>query len=577
MRTALSLGWALLLATVVSSAEGHELLANGGFETGDLTSWSTKPTVTVAGGDVHEGQFAARTSGRSASVRQDVRALLQPNVAYTFSAWVKLDALGTRPGSVSLRVAKSRTLGGKAYAEARADRTVTGWQQLSVTRAFTARELKKKLFAGVAHMDFTGAASVDAVSVMTASVDGVPASHAFGLWTPTRFDTCPKALHDGYAVVGPDGKAYPTWHPPIVTDPATGQPCSFGHEHGRDPRGSHLWPVIQEHFGHATHAAMSGLPFGYGNEQLDVWNTAQGVTTGMRHEDHVGHKIEWENDVRLERSVNGQRVQLPVTCDFLMKIHQGTHSADAFTNNLHELTYVVDCSNGARLIATVMTAFGAPGGFVRSCDKATIITAGTPTPPNSPAGPGVRFIPDRACPEQFVFVPAGQFSQMSLAFYEDWISANYLRTPSGQQLAYFDPHFAVFNPARYHWPAAPGGIGRVVDLCYEEPSPGLRARDGTCDSATRNGTLPGVVWDDPQSPFDGSHRETYFNQTTIDNAGGPTRWYTTPFGGNASQTPFSGAIAQYVAATSNRDLPTLESQAFGATRSYDGPGVHAPN
>src|SRR6185312_14613428 len=33
-------------------------------------------------------------------------------------------------------------------------------------------------------------------------------------WSPTTYDTCPKALHDSYSVVGPDGKLYPTWHPP---------------------------------------------------------------------------------------------------------------------------------------------------------------------------------------------------------------------------------------------------------------------------------------------------------------------------------------------------------------------------
>jgi hypothetical protein len=33
---------------------------------------------------------------------------------------------------------------------------------------------------------------------------------SFGVWIPTRFDTCPRELHDSYSVVGPDGKRYPT-------------------------------------------------------------------------------------------------------------------------------------------------------------------------------------------------------------------------------------------------------------------------------------------------------------------------------------------------------------------------------
>src|SRR5882672_1493064 len=55
---------------------------------------------------------------------------------------------------------------------------------------------------------------------------------SFGLWTPGANDDCTAAQHDAYSVVGPDHKRYPTWHPPI--DPVSG--CSFGHDHGRDPR-----------------------------------------------------------------------------------------------------------------------------------------------------------------------------------------------------------------------------------------------------------------------------------------------------------------------------------------------------
>ena len=41
------------------------------------------------------------------------------------------------------------------------------------------------------------------------------------------------------------------------------------------------------------------LPFGYANEQLDAANLGM-----QRHEDHVGHKVEWENDVRIRVSGN---------------------------------------------------------------------------------------------------------------------------------------------------------------------------------------------------------------------------------------------------------------------------------
>jgi hypothetical protein len=109
------------------------------------------------------------------------------------------------------------------------------------------------------------------------ALDAAPPSVAFGIWQPAAGE-CSAAVHDRYSTIGPDGKRYPTWHPPV--DPLSG--CSFGHEHGRDPRGSALYREVGD------------LPFGYVNEQLDVANLGM-----RRHEDHVGHKIEWENDIVL--------------------------------------------------------------------------------------------------------------------------------------------------------------------------------------------------------------------------------------------------------------------------------------
>src|SRR5438876_123349 len=115
-------------------------------------------------------------------------------------------------------------------------------------------------------------------SVFQNSGNGPPIGFAqsYGIWTPGPRDDCTAEVHNSYSVVGPDRKLYPTWHPPV--DPVTG--CSFGHDHGRDPRGSTLY------------AEVGPIPFGYANEQLDVYDPAN-----PRHEDHFGHKIEWENDV----------------------------------------------------------------------------------------------------------------------------------------------------------------------------------------------------------------------------------------------------------------------------------------
>jgi hypothetical protein len=99
-----------------------------------------------------------------------------------------------------------------------------------------------------------------------------PNSSAMGLWTPnTAHDTCSKSFHDTYFVLGPDGKKYPTWHPPTAVDPENGRECTFGHEHGRDPRGSALWNFAREHFAYdanrngvvdPSERDTSGLPFG---------------------------------------------------------------------------------------------------------------------------------------------------------------------------------------------------------------------------------------------------------------------------------------------------------------------------
>src|SRR5262245_4430029 len=60
--------------------------------------------------------------------------------------------------------------------------------------------------------------------------DNAPLSASMGRWTPAAQDTCTKAFHDTFFVIGPDGKKYPTWHRPRATDPATNQLCSFGHD-----------------------------------------------------------------------------------------------------------------------------------------------------------------------------------------------------------------------------------------------------------------------------------------------------------------------------------------------------------
>jgi hypothetical protein len=393
---------------------------------------------------------------------------------------------------------------------------------------------------------------------------------ALGAWSPSRFDSCPAALHDRYATRGPGGKLYPGWHPPVVRDPAVGRGCTFGHEHGRDPRGSDLYRWLSRHLG-------GGLPFGAASEALDAYAAAN-PGTATRREDHVGHKVEWQNDVRLlRRGRGGRRRPIGIGCDFLAKLHQGTHSADAFANNVHELVYAVRCDDGTRLLTTTFVRFGRPGGFNRGCQPRKGILAGG-TAPSFPSGAGRRQIPDRACADRHVLVPAGRFSLFARGLYEDWVSSNRLTTRSGRRIAHWDPHFAVFDPARHFDPSRPAGLARTIDLCWERTAVGDRAAGSACDVATAYGSRPApLAFDDPRSPFTGTHRETYLNQITISNRSGPRRWYTDPYGRSASRKPFPGALCQIVSPTDNTRRPTLESQSFGAERPYSAPGVHAPN
>jgi hypothetical protein len=382
-------------------------------------------------------------------------------------------------------------------------------------------------------------------------------SRAYGLWVPGPGDTCPASVHDSYSTVGPDGKRYPTWHPPA--DPASG--CSFGHEHGRDPRGSALYSVVGD------------IPFGYANEVLESYDPLN-----PRNEDHVGHKVEWENNFVMHLDGAAASSLLEVRCDALIKLHQGTHSRDAFTNNLHELVYHIRCSDGVEMHITMMSAIGDPGQFVRSCDHNVVVQVGPATPANSPQGGGARIIPDRACVDAEILVVAGQQSDFN-ALHESWETSNSIRTPNGHELAFFNPYFQVRRPSRFYDAAAPNVTGRPILTCYEVDSiGGRRARGAECDDATQSGSILGLTFDDPRSPFDGSGRFVDINYNHVRNEHGPMAWFTDPFGRQAQPDSFPGSIRQFLSPVNNdrgglgNGGPTL-----GRNRVYGSPMVHAPN
>lgn len=380
-------------------------------------------------------------------------------------------------------------------------------------------------------------------------------ARSFGIWNPGPNETCTKAEHDRYSVVGPDAKIYPTWHPPV--DPVSG--CTYGHEHGRDPRGS------------ALYATVGDIPLGYANEQLDTWDP-----TGQRHEDHVGHKIEWENDFELDFESDAANQLFNVRCDVLVKLHQGTHSRDAFTNNLHELVYHLRCTDGVEMHLTIMAAIGTPGQFQRTCDRATIVV-GPATPANSPNGGGVRIIADRFCVEQQMLVAAGQRSNFGV-LHENWEVSQSIRTTTGRTLASINPYFQVFLPSRFYDPNAPNVTARPIDVCYEVTAAGTRASGGACDRSTDTGSVAGLPYDDPRSEFNGVRRQVDINENSVDNAGGPEFWYSDPFGRHAQPDSFPGAIRQVIArVNTTRGSLGSSGPVLGEDRRYGGTGTHSPN
>jgi hypothetical protein len=488
-------------------------------------------------------------------------------------------------------------------------------------------------------------------AIPTMQMGGAPGeSMAMHFWGPggknvpnPQYDKCDDgtdvvAAHNQYYVIAYDGIKYPTWHPDVVVNPITGVgKCYFGHEHGSNPQKYIHWDDIVQHFGKdinndgkitamvigddgkITPNDRAGIPFAIANEHMDAYYNKEGRDSiFVRHEDHVGHKIEFVNqESDVNTTIDGnvtkstdQMAQLPgtrglnvpyysttgaktykptgVVCSHLHKFHQGTHSGDAIRNNLHEVIFHSTCTSvdvdginapayypDNTVILTGMMAFGNPGEYQRFCfaDRTTKVC------PDGKAANGSciindpllskmpdaihsdtlgRNMVDRYCLEHFAQLnPGTDF----FGPYELWQGDLRIQKANGTMLAEHGRQWDVLDPVRFIDPNTASGFSYNSLQCAPGGAFDGITFIGGCASRSKN-----IPWDSPQSGFRGLKRTTYFGRNRVSNAGGPQIWWTDPLGGNAAAVEFASGLKQKISPV-EADIQKVQSrvqQLFGA-------------
>ena len=442
----------------------------------------------------------------------------------------------------------------------------------------------------------------DPLSTGGGGSSNAPNSQSMGQWTPTAQDTCSQAFHDSFFVIGPDGKKYPTWHPPEATDPATNQSCSFGHDHGVDPHLSAMWNDLQQQFGFDANRngtldpdelAVSGIPFGLVSEQL-------ANSTTPRIEDHTAYKILFNNNVPRTLISGGIAPTFDLSCDVFAAYSQPTSTPDAFASNMFSVIYAMNCNSGASLqqypvkvIVSTMAVYGTPGTFTRANGTLQENT-GSPVPATSPPGGTERgrIIPTSDEVFAGAFVASGQNSTFA-PLSERWETQLRLRRSDDSELATLNPAFVVKDTARY-FDLATSQAANSIDLCYS----GLNANgvlvndplqastivrqvraSPACLSIAPNGpatpTAQRVANTDPTSPFKACIRSGFFGADVVRNVQGPLTWYTDAFGANANPVAFANSIKQYIATTDTGSVVLAPAEADQPQ--CQGLKVHVPN
>jgi hypothetical protein len=397
--------------------------------------------------------------------------------------------------------------------------------------------------------------------------------------------------HDTHWTKGPDNKAYPTWHPPVEVL-ASGETCYYGHEHGDDPRPSPFYTDAK--YQQQRNDGLIPMPFGYANEVL----AANG---GMRHEDHFGHKIYREN---FEMAYGNSTSPAAVTgtgakCTALLKLHQGTHSGDAFTHHLHEAVAHVDCgalpntSVASRVHVTTLASLGRPGWFSNTCGEYPVPgqTAGArgtglhnaPVPgdqdhtrgtdPVALGAParlvnfntisqadlndnvdGERIIPAAACLRTYKAPDALQRNNLKFghAPNDTWVRPLMITDANGlNQRMVLKSYYSVYNPARVFSIEAGGAIASKssVDACRNPPAPGPQNTSELCAKVKADASMGAYS---NNSPYNGTVRNVNFKSLHVTNRTGlGTAIWTDAYGRETTGTDPSRFIKQYVSEGNN--------------------------
>ncbi|MBS4752704.1 hypothetical protein KG112_07765 [Nocardioides sp. zg-ZUI104] len=419
--------------------------------------------------------------------------------------------------------------------------------------------------------------------------EGESAAYARG-WTPTQYDTCTRAEHNSYAATGPDGKLYPSWHPPVHTR-ADGSTCTFGHEHGDDPTSSDIYEWAIEQF-RAENPEAEGIPFGYGSEMLSEYSEIYGGGV-HRHEDDPGQKVVVSNDQQMGVDfVDRYGDTQPLVCDHLIKAHQGSHSGDATKNNTHELFYALACNDGTKLHTYLMSNYGNANELHASCTRPftaehpearAVQTIGSVLPDGEG---GSRIIPTADCVEQYLKngtengtdtvddrrgSPAASANSWWWAGYEQWQSFNSITDAEGKEIARFEPWFGLQNPSRYYVGngATDTQVAYFNDLAWQSGNQQSWAPWRT--QASGSATL--IDRKSPKAWFNGAIRDAWITTTKVDNAEADTAVvYADPWGKNAKSTRSPASIRTYISRTDNtryvtRTTPSVTNR---STRQHEG-------